>query len=129
MSISEGEPSVVADDSSRSKCSTDCKCENFWYSVFVVAMVLSFFVLIAACASYYRMGVESVWTEAESLRFAVKEKTSAGMVYRWKKDNEFNSTHWFWEEAIKRGYAERVEWPEGFGQYRWKESNENTTDR
>lgn len=33
-----------------------------------------------------------------------------------------------WEEAVKRGYAEKVNHSGGEG-YRWKESNENTTDR
>lgn len=33
-----------------------------------------------------------------------------------------------WEEAVERGYAEKVEHSGGEG-YRWKESNENTTDR
>ena len=34
-----------------------------------------------------------------------------------------------WEEAVNRGFAERVEWPDGLGEFRWKESNENTVDR
>lgn len=33
-----------------------------------------------------------------------------------------------WEEAVERGYAEKVEHSGGEG-YRWKESNENATDR
>ena len=36
-------------------------------------------------------------------------------------------TAW-WEDAVSRGYAEKVTHSGGEG-YRWKESNENTTDR
>lgn len=33
-----------------------------------------------------------------------------------------------WEEAVKRGFAEKLKHSGGEG-YRWKESNENTTNR
>ena len=110
-------------------------CENEFGGPYAgAAVVLCFIVVIVMTvfmsSIHYKLGANSVWVEAEKRGFAERAyQTSAGEVYHWKSPTDLQHIRLFWEEAVRRGFAERAEWPEGLGEFRWKESNENTTDR
>lgn len=91
----------------------------------VIALVAIVVVGVICSVKSYVAGRASMWVEAEKHEFAERVyQTSEGEVYRWKSPTELQHIRLFWEEAVRRGFAERSEWPEGLGEFRWKESND-----